>query len=78
MTASLLKGGETSDPLRLLEFSAARRVRPIMQTEVAECGLACLAMIANYHGHRLDLPALRQRFNATLSPDIARAGLFGG
>lgn len=30
------------------------------QTAAAECGLACLAMILNYHGKRVDLPALRQ------------------
>lgn len=34
----------------------------MMQTEVSECGLACLGMIANYHGHDLSLPGMRQRF----------------
>lgn len=34
----------------------------ILQTEMTECGLACLAMIARYHGHDVDLNTLRQRF----------------
>jgi ATP-binding cassette subfamily B protein RaxB len=38
----------------------------VFQTEAAECGLACLAMIAGYHGLRVDLPALRQRFSLSL------------
>jgi ATP-binding cassette subfamily B protein RaxB len=37
-----------------------RRTPLILQTEMAECGLACLAMIAGRYGHRVDLPALRQ------------------
>lgn len=31
-----------------------------MQTEAAECGLACLAMIAGYHGIETDLQTLRR------------------
>lgn len=38
----------------------------LLQTEAAECGLACLAMIAGYHGHRMDLPAIRRRFTASI------------
>jgi len=37
-----------------------------MQTEGAECGLACLAMIACYHGHEIDLAYLRRRFSTSL------------
>ncbi len=33
-----------------------------LQTEAAECGAVCLAMVANYHGHKIDLPAMRRRF----------------
>ena len=33
----------------------------ILQTETTECGLACLAMIARYHGHDIDLNVLRSR-----------------
>lgn len=35
----------------------------IRQTESAECGLACLAMISSWHGLLTDLPTLRNRFN---------------
>jgi ATP-binding cassette subfamily B protein RaxB len=38
----------------------------VLQSEAAECGLACLAMIAGRYGHRVDLPALRQRFSLSL------------
>jgi ATP-binding cassette, subfamily B, bacterial CvaB/MchF/RaxB len=38
----------------------------LLQTEAAECGLACLAMVASHHGHRCDLPSLRQRFSLSL------------
>ncbi|HHP1355057.1 TPA: peptidase domain-containing ABC transporter [Klebsiella quasipneumoniae] len=34
----------------------------IRQTESAECGLACLAMMACWHGLQTDLPTLRERF----------------
>ncbi len=45
-----------------LGFGGAR-VPMILQTEAAECGLACLAMVASALGHRVDLPTLRQRFS---------------
>lgn len=38
----------------------------ILQTEAAECGLACLAMAAGAHGLATDLPALRRRFSLSL------------
>jgi ATP-binding cassette, subfamily B, bacterial CvaB/MchF/RaxB len=38
----------------------SRRLRPVLQAEAAECGLACLTMIAAYHGHQVDLPGLRR------------------
>ena len=33
----------------------------VLQTETTECGLACIAMIARYHGHDIDLNILRKR-----------------
>ncbi|MEP3655973.1 MAG: peptidase domain-containing ABC transporter [Litorimonas sp.] len=33
----------------------------ILQTEMTECGLACLAMISRYHGHDIDLNVLRRK-----------------
>ena len=38
------------------------RIKLVRQTEMAECGLACLAMIARYHGLNIDLGSLRRRF----------------
>lgn len=42
------------------------RMRLIRQTEVAECGLASLAMIGNYHGLETDLGTLRRRFQLSV------------
>ncbi len=42
-----------------------RGMRHIQQSEAAECGLACLAMVANWWGHDIDLVHLRRRFPAT-------------
>ncbi|TXN07406.1 peptidase domain-containing ABC transporter [Methylobacterium sp. WL122] len=36
-----------------------RGIRWMAQSEAKECGLACLAMIANYHRHAIDLGYLR-------------------
>ncbi len=38
----------------------------ILQTEAAECGLACLGMVAGAHGLHTDLASLRQRFSISL------------
>ncbi len=51
-----------TNPIHLLNFSFRPRLPVILQTEVAECGLTCLAMIANFHGHHFDLNGLRQKF----------------
>ncbi|KAB7778944.1 MULTISPECIES: peptidase domain-containing ABC transporter [Xanthomonas] len=55
--------GDTRDGLR---FGWSRALPVIMQTEAAECGSACLAMIAAYHGYDIDLPELRRRFATSL------------
>jgi ATP-binding cassette, subfamily B, bacterial CvaB/MchF/RaxB len=57
-----------SFPDRMLQAAAIvrRRTPLVLQTETAECGLACLAMIAGRYGHRVDLPALRRRYNLSL------------
>src|SRR5215467_6707735 len=53
--------------MNLLMKSSFRGKLPlIFQTEAAECGLACLAMIAGYHGHQTDLQSLRQRFSISM------------
>jgi ATP-binding cassette subfamily B protein RaxB len=38
----------------------------VLQTEMAECGLTCLAMIAGYHGYETDLHTLRRKFPVSL------------
>jgi len=43
-----------------------QRLPLILQTEAAECGLACLAMLTAHHGLRTDLPSLRRRFSLSL------------
>jgi ATP-binding cassette subfamily B protein RaxB len=42
------------------------RIRLARQTEVAECGLACLAMVAGFHGLDIDLGSLRRRFEPSM------------
>jgi ATP-binding cassette subfamily B protein RaxB len=49
------------------------RLPVIQQTEAAECGLACLAMISTYHGHRIDLNTLRRRHPVSLKGVTLRA-----
>ena len=39
----------------------------MLASEVSECGLACIAMIARFHGHDIDLNGLRQRFALSMS-----------
>jgi ATP-binding cassette subfamily B protein RaxB len=38
----------------------------LYQTEAAECGVACLAMVASYHGHAVDVGTLRRRLVVSL------------
>lgn len=71
---SLLKG---------LTFSSFRRVKLVMQNESNECAMACLAMIANYHGNGIGLSRLRQDLNndgqgvtlKTMMEQAARIGI---
>ncbi len=43
-----------------------RRTPVFLAAEAAECGLACLAMIAETHGHRTDLAGLRRLYPQSL------------
>lgn len=54
------------DALARLELGGRRRLPVFLQTEAAECGLASLGMVANFHGHRIDLAGLRRRFTVSL------------
>ena len=42
------------------------RIPVILQSEAPECGIACLAMVASFHGHRTDLSAMRLRLSPSL------------
>src|SRR4051794_10322232 len=57
----------------MLNFTGRRCLPMMLQTEAAECGLACLAMIASYHGHRVDLNTLRRRHPISLKGATLRA-----
>lgn len=46
-----------------LNFGGSQRLPVILQTEAAECGLACIAMLSSYHGFETDLPTMRGRFS---------------
>lgn len=66
-----------------LNFSFRKRTPVILQSEVSECGIACLAMISGYYGLNIDLFNFRERFGSpsqgvsllSLSHTADRAGL---
>lgn len=66
------------NPLHDLRLGWGRRVPMVLQSEAAECGLACLAMLAGYHGYHTHLTDLRRRFGVSLKgatlEDIMRVG----
>lgn len=49
-----------------LTFLRSKSMPMLHQTEAAECGLACLAMIASFHGYQSNLNELRQRFSSSI------------
>ncbi|ASP46536.1 peptidase domain-containing ABC transporter [Cognaticolwellia beringensis] len=55
-----------STDVNKLSFSFDKAIPIILQSELGECGLAAMAMVASYHGHQLDMPAMRKRFSANL------------
>ncbi|MCK5792895.1 MAG: peptidase domain-containing ABC transporter [Ketobacter sp.] len=46
-----------------LHFGRRCKTPVILQSEAAECGLACLAMVANHHGLNTDLTHLRRQIS---------------
>ena len=46
-----------------LDIKLGRHTPLIQQSESAECGLACLAMICRHYGKNVDLMSLRHQFN---------------
>lgn len=57
------KNEELKKILSKLDFNLTSRIPVIYQTETSECGLACLAMISNFYGKKLDIITMRQKFN---------------
>jgi len=55
-----------NDIAGMLRYGERRGTPYIQQSEASECALACLAMVANYHGYETDLAALRQRHALSL------------
>lgn len=49
-----------------INFGLAKRTPVIRQTESAECGLACLAMILGHYGNHCDMFGLRKKFPLSL------------
>ena len=79
---SSVKPGATVGYRLPLQFGWRRQLPMMLQTEAAECGLACLAMVASYNGHDVDLAGLRRRFptsikGATLARVMTMAGQLG-
>ena len=56
----------------MIAFRGTRHLPVVRQTEAAECGLACLAMIAAYHGYQTDLATLRHRHRVSLKGSTLR------
>ena len=48
-----------------LAFGWRARLPMVAQTEAAECGLACLAMIAGHHGDSVEIGELRRRLSVS-------------
>lgn len=44
-----------------LNFSLKKKVPVVLQSEAAECGIACLTMISCYYGLNIDLFNFRNR-----------------
>jgi ATP-binding cassette subfamily B protein RaxB len=58
---------ERNKGIAMRNLIGRRTVPDIRQSEAAECGLACLAMVLGYHGHDVELGTLRRRHPTSLS-----------
>ncbi|QGH63920.1 peptidase domain-containing ABC transporter [Serratia proteamaculans] len=52
--------------LQGLHFGWRRRLPVVQQSQAAECGLACVNMVANFYGYHIDMVTMRQRFSSSL------------
>lgn len=58
---------EHADPLPKVQRFNRYKLPVIQQSEAAECGIACIAMILNYHGYKIDLMSIRFTHELTLN-----------
>lgn len=68
--------------MKLPFFSLRPTVHTVLQNEEQECGLACMAMIANAYGHNVNMPYMRSVHQVTsggmsLADVYNLAGAFG-
>ena len=54
------RAGAARPPPRAALHRGGDAVKPVLQAQAAECGLACLAMVAGHHGQRDGLRVLEQ------------------
>ncbi|WP_423960619.1 peptidase domain-containing ABC transporter, partial [Bradyrhizobium sp.] len=81
-TAAVLRAADRQDRARggleqiseRLNFGFAPKLPVLRQTEAAECGLVCLAMVASFHGLRTDPAAIRAR-HATSNRGLTLANI---
>ena len=52
--------------MKTLLYGGTRKLPMVYQTEAAECGVACLAIIASAHGLDIDLPGIRAKLSVSL------------
>ncbi|MGB5720350.1 MAG: peptidase domain-containing ABC transporter [Woeseiaceae bacterium] len=50
-----------------LNFSCRARLPVILQNEISECALVCIAMVTSFYGYRTSLTELRRRFNVSIT-----------
>jgi ATP-binding cassette subfamily B protein RaxB len=69
--------------INLMPWRSMSRLPMIMQNEISECGLACLAMVSSFFGQRHDLGSIRNTIGVAaqdginLKQIIAQAGHLG-
>lgn len=68
--------------MRLPFFSGRPTVHTVLQNEAQECGLACMAMVANAYGHNVNMPYMRSVHQVTgggmsLAELYSLASMFG-
>ncbi|AIY66248.1 peptidase domain-containing ABC transporter [Pseudoalteromonas piratica] len=52
--------------LSLVNFNSSNKLPQIIQSELSECGIACIVMISSFFGKKVDINYLRKRFETSL------------